>query len=474
MRTLPRLISQHRRSHAGVKLSPLPATHPQQPPVPATTAMKSSTETTTATSPGKTRSSAIKLIVFLLVAAAAAIGYWQFGDALTLDNLASKETALREAKANAPLLVFGIGFLIYVLVTGLSLPGAAVLTLASGWFFGLWQGTLLVSFASTTGATLAFLFSRYLFRDTIQRRFGDRLEKFNAALEKEGPFYLFTLRLIPVVPFFVINLVMGLTPIRTWSFWWVSQVGMLAGTVVYVYAGASVPSLEEMAERGMSGVLSPQVIIAFVVLGIFPITVKKIMARVRSRRETAEIARLAGAEVLQESRRGYGAACWRGLQQLPPSVRWILFCRADGCDDLSALGSFFHAGADGCDLILADRTSMPGNGASLTTVQRFGNRLAGSLIRLRWGARFHDLGPLRLVRRSSIEAMEMTDRGFGWTVEMQAKAAAGRFQCREIPVSYSTRMSGKSKIAGTISGSLKAGTVILLTLARLAIAKSDR
>lgn len=250
--------------------------------------MKSSTETTTATSPRSKRSSTIKLIVFLLVAAAAAVGYWKFGDALTLDNLASKETALRDAKATTPLLVFGIGFLIYVLVTGLSLPGAAVLTLASGWFFGLWQGTLLVSFASTTGATLAFLFSRYLFRDTIQRRFGDRLEKFNAALEKEGPFYLFTLRLIPVVPFFVINLVMGLTPIRTWSFWWVSQVGMLAGTVVYVYAGASVPSLEEMAERGMSGVLSPQVIIAFVILGLFPITVKKIMARVRSRRETAE------------------------------------------------------------------------------------------------------------------------------------------------------------------------------------------
>lgn len=234
------------------------------------------------------KSTLIKFIVFLVVAAAAGIGYWQFGDALTLDNLASKETALREAKANAPLLVFGIGFLIYVLVTGLSLPGAAVLTIASGWFFGLWQGTLLVSFASTTGATLAFLFSRYLFRDTIQRRFGNRLEKFNAALEKEGAFYLFTLRLIPAVPFFVLNLVMGLTPIRVWTYWWVSQVGMLAGTMVYVYAGASVPSLSELAERGMGSILSPQLIIAFVILGLFPITVKKIMAKVRSNRETAE------------------------------------------------------------------------------------------------------------------------------------------------------------------------------------------
>lgn len=227
-----------------------------------------------------------KIIIFLLVLAAAVIGYVQFGDALTLENLAAREGELREAKVDAPRLVFGIGFLIYVVVTGLSLPGAAVLTLAAGWFFGVWQGTLLVSFASTTGATLAFLFSRYLFRDAIQKRFGDRLENFNAALEKEGPFYLFTLRLIPVVPFFVINLVMGLTPIRTWTYWWVSQVGMLAGTAVYVYAGASVPSLGELAERGLGGILSPRVIIAFVILGLFPITVKKIMARVRSQRET--------------------------------------------------------------------------------------------------------------------------------------------------------------------------------------------
>ena len=216
------------------------------------------------------------------------VGYWKFGDTLTLENLADRETAFRQAKANAPLLVFGIGFLIYVLVTGLSLPGAAVLTIASGWFFGLWQGTLLVSFASTTGATLAFLFSRYLFRDAIQRRFGDRLEKFNKALEKEGPFYLFTLRLIPAVPFFVLNLVMGLTPIRTRTYWWVSQVGMLPGTIVYVYAGASVPSLAELAERGMDSILSPRLVAAFVILGLFPITVKKIMAAIRKRRETAE------------------------------------------------------------------------------------------------------------------------------------------------------------------------------------------
>lgn len=228
-----------------------------------------------------------KIILFLVVIGLAIFAYIKFGDVLTLENLAAQETQLREAKVSAPLLVFVIGFLIYVAVTGLSLPGAVVLTLAFGWFFGFWQGTLLVSFASTAGATLAFLFSRFLLRDTIQAKFGERLAKFNEALEREGPFYLFTLRLIPVVPFFVINLVMGLTPIRTWAFWWVSQLGMLAGTAVFVYAGAAVPSLAELAERGLGGILSPKAIIAFVILGLFPLAVKKIMAIVRKRRETA-------------------------------------------------------------------------------------------------------------------------------------------------------------------------------------------
>lgn len=226
-----------------------------------------------------------KIVLFIIVLAAAIFAYVKFGDALTLENLAAQETALRDARADAPLLVFAIGFLIDVAVTGLSLPGAAVLTLAAGWFFGFWQGSLLVSFASTSGATLAFLFSRYLFRDTIQAKFGDRLAKFNENLEREGPFYLFTLRLIPLVPFFVINLVMGLTPIRTRTFWWVSQLGMISGTAVYVYAGAAVPSLQELAERGLGGILSPKVIIAFVILGLFPVTVKKIMAAMRKRRD---------------------------------------------------------------------------------------------------------------------------------------------------------------------------------------------
>lgn len=138
-----------------------------------------------------------------------------------------------------------------------------------------------MSFASTLGATLAFLLSRFLLRASIQERFGDRLRAFNDSLEREGPFYLFTLRLIPAVPFFVINAVMGLTPVRTRTFWWISQLGMLPGTVVYVYAGSSVPNLRLLAEDGINAVFSPsqmlQIIGAFALLGLFPLIVRYAM-----------------------------------------------------------------------------------------------------------------------------------------------------------------------------------------------------
>ena len=232
------------------------------------------------TSPKK-RKPWLKFVVLALFVAAVVIGYVKFGDSLSLGGLAAKEAAVRDYQESHPVLVYGAAFLLYVTVTGLSLPGAAPLTLLFGWFFGFWRGLILVSFASTTGATLAFLLSRYLLRDWIQGRFGDRLATFNRALEREGPFYLFTLRLIPAVPFFVINVVMGLTPIATRTFWWVSQVGMIAGTCVYVYAGASVPDLDTLADQGASGILTPKVITAFVILGIFPLVVKKIFARLR-------------------------------------------------------------------------------------------------------------------------------------------------------------------------------------------------
>lgn len=216
-----------------------------------------------------------KLAVLGLVLVAAVLGYTQFGDSLTLDSLASKETELRDYRVDHPVLVYAIAFLIYVAVTGLSLPGAAVLTLVVGWYFGWARGLILVSFASTAGATIAFLLSRYLLRDSIQSKFGDKLASFNENLKREGAFYLFTLRLIPAVPFFVINVVMGLTPMRTWTFWWVSQVGMLAGTAVYVYAGSTFPSLAALAEQGPAGIITPQLLAAFAVLGLFPLVAKK-------------------------------------------------------------------------------------------------------------------------------------------------------------------------------------------------------
>ncbi len=226
-----------------------------------------------------------KIIVLAAVIVAVAIGYTAFGDALKLENLAAREAELKKYQAEQPALVYGAAFVIYVLVTGLSLPGAAVMSLVIGWYFKLLRGTILVSFASTTGATMAFLLSRYLFRDAIQRKFGERLAVFNEALDREGAFYLFTLRLIPAVPFFVINVVMGLTRISTRTFWWVSQLGMLAGTLVYVYAGSQVPDLQTLAEHGAKAVFSPrqlaQITIAFVLLGVFPIAVKKLVERVR-------------------------------------------------------------------------------------------------------------------------------------------------------------------------------------------------
>ncbi len=224
------------------------------------------------------KSNIIKLVVLAVVVAAGFTAYSQFGDSLTLDAIAKQETALRDYQQANPWQVYGIAFLVYVVVTGLSLPGAAVLTLVFGWYFGIFRGILIVSFASTMGATLAFLLSRYLLRDSIQNKFGKRLAAFNDNLEREGAFYLFTLRLIPAVPFFVINVVMGLTPMKTWTFWWVSQIGMLAGTAVFVYAGSSFQNLGELAANGVGGILNAKIITAFVLLGVFPIIVKKLMS----------------------------------------------------------------------------------------------------------------------------------------------------------------------------------------------------
>ena len=196
-------------------------------------------------------------------------------EALSFDSLIARQATLQRMLIEQPAFVLGAAFVLYVIVTGLSLPGAAVLSLAYGWLFGFWRGLLLVSFASTAGATVAFLMSRFLFRDAIRSRFGERLTAFNEALAREGAFYLFTLRLIPQVPFFVVNLLMGLTPLRTTTFWWVSQLGMLPGTCVYVYAGSSVSSLERLRDEGVSSLVTWQLLVAFALLGLFPLIVKR-------------------------------------------------------------------------------------------------------------------------------------------------------------------------------------------------------
>jgi pyruvate/2-oxoglutarate dehydrogenase complex dihydrolipoamide dehydrogenase (E3) component/uncharacterized membrane protein YdjX (TVP38/TMEM64 family) len=175
--------------------------------------------------------------------------------------------------------VAAVYFLIYVLATALSIPGAVIITLAGGAIFGLWQGLLIVSFASTVGATLAFLASRFLLRDWVEARFGQRLADIHLDVDREGGFYLFTLRLIPVVPFFLINLLMGLTRMKVWTYYWVSQLGMLAGTAVYVNAGTQLAQLESL-----QGILSPALLGSFVLLGIFPLIARRIVAAVQKRK----------------------------------------------------------------------------------------------------------------------------------------------------------------------------------------------
>ncbi|WP_286177703.1 TVP38/TMEM64 family protein [Stieleria mannarensis] len=224
------------------------------------------------------------MIVFALLTVTVATVGFLYRDVISLQSLAERESQLRTVQSEHPLAVYAVAFGVYVAVTGLSLPGAAALTLVYGWYFGFGRTLVLVSFASTAGATVAFLSSRYLLRDAVESRYGESMQTFQRRLADEGAFYLFTLRLIPAVPFFVINLVMGLTPIRVWTFWWVSQLGMLPGTMVYVFAGSRVPNLTVLAEEGVGAVIAPaqllQLTVAFALLGIFPLVVRKVLAAV--------------------------------------------------------------------------------------------------------------------------------------------------------------------------------------------------
>ena len=227
-----------------------------------------------------------KRILLVITLASLAVAFFWFGGSqyLSLESLKTQRQAIADYQLAQPIVTAGLFFLFYVAVTALSLPGAAIMTLAAGAIFGFAAGTLLVSFASTTGATLAFLVSRYLFHDWVQQRFGKQLAPVNQGFIREGNFYLFSLRLVPLFPFFVINLLMGITPIKTWPFYWVSQVGMLAGTMVYVNAGTQLGRLQSL-----DGILSPQLILSFCLLGLFPLASKKLLEYFRPSPATHEV-----------------------------------------------------------------------------------------------------------------------------------------------------------------------------------------
>lgn len=197
-----------------------------------------------------------------------------FHDYFTLEKLKVQHQTIKAYQHAQPLMTSLLYGLLYVVIAGFSLPGAAILTLAGGALFGLFWGTVIVSFASTIGAVLAFWAARFYFREPLELRFANLLATVNTGIEKEGGYYLFTLRLIPLVPFFAINLVMGLTHMKTSTFFWISQLGMLPGTLLYVNAGSQLTNIKTLAD-----IASPAVLFSFVLLGIFPLLAKRLLDR---------------------------------------------------------------------------------------------------------------------------------------------------------------------------------------------------
>ncbi len=221
-----------------------------------------------------------KIALLLAIAVLVAVFHiLDLGQYLTLSFLKESRQGFVDLYAAHRVPVIAAYMGIYIVVTGLSLPGALIMTLAGGALFGLWAGTLAVSFASTIGATLACLASRFLLRQWVQEKFADKLAPINAGIDREGGFYLFTLRLVPIFPFFMVNMVMGLTRLPLFTYYWVSQLGMLPATLVFVNAGKELGRIDSLA-----GILSPGLIISFVILGLFPITVKRLLALYTSRR----------------------------------------------------------------------------------------------------------------------------------------------------------------------------------------------
>jgi uncharacterized membrane protein YdjX (TVP38/TMEM64 family) len=222
------------------------------------------------------------IIILVIVGLIAAFKIFDLGQYLTLSYIKESQEKFQLLYSEHRAAVIAGYMAIYILVTSLSLPGAAIMTLAAGALFGLVTGTIIVSFASTIGATLACFVSRFILREWVQGKVGDKLKTINEGIEKEGPFYLFTLRLIPIFPFWLINLVMGLTKMPLTTFYWVSQLGMLAGTIVYVNAGKELGKIESL-----SGILSPTLILSFVLLGLFPLITKKLLGLYKKRKGLA-------------------------------------------------------------------------------------------------------------------------------------------------------------------------------------------
>jgi uncharacterized membrane protein YdjX (TVP38/TMEM64 family) len=219
------------------------------------------------------------IIIIVVIGLIAAFKIFDLGDYFSLSYIKESQEKVQVLYSENSSAVIAGYMLVYIISTSLSLPGAAVLTIGAGALFGLVVGTVVVSFASTIGATLACLVSRYILRDWIQNKFGDKLKTVNEGVEKEGAFYLFTVRLIPIFPFWLINMVMGLTKMPLKTFYWVSQAGMLAGTIVYVNAGKELAKIDSLA-----GILSPGLIFSFVLLGLFPLITKKLLELYKRRR----------------------------------------------------------------------------------------------------------------------------------------------------------------------------------------------
>jgi len=221
-----------------------------------------------------------KLILLGIVAAAiGAFFYFDLSQWLTLDQLKNQQVALEDYRSSHPVLVASMYVTAYIIIAALSLPGATIMTLTGGAIFGVFWGTLFANISATIGATLAFLIARFVLGDWIQTKFGERIDSINKGIEQDGAFYLFSLRLVPLFPFFIINVVMGLTKLKTLTFFWVSSIGMIAGAAVYANAGTQLAKLDSL-----SGIASPALLISFVLLGLFPLLARKALELIKNKR----------------------------------------------------------------------------------------------------------------------------------------------------------------------------------------------